>query len=49
MRNQPSYWSSPTVKEHLVTVTGCRAAGEVFEVGIKESVVRPEGGGQAGD
>lgn len=49
MRNQPSYWSSPTVKEHLVTVTGSRAAGEVFEVGIKESVVRPEGGGQAGD
>ena len=49
MPNQPSYWSNPTLKEHLVTVTRCRAAGEVFEVGIKENVVRPEGGGQAGD
>jgi len=49
MEGQKIYWSNPLVQEHRVTVIDCRPTGEGFEVGIREDVVRPEGGGQAGD
>lgn len=36
-------------REFRVTLQDCLPAGKLFEIGIRENVVRPEGGGQAGD
>ncbi len=45
----PLYWSDPLVREFKVAILDCQPVGKSFEVRIREQVVRPEGGGQAGD
>ncbi|RDE13764.1 MAG: hypothetical protein C4K47_05455 [Candidatus Thorarchaeota archaeon] len=43
------YWTDPLIPEFRVTVLDCQPVGKAFEVRIRENVIRPEGGGQAGD
>ncbi len=47
--SEPVYWHRPLESDFQVTVTECIRTGNEYEVSIKESVIRPEGGGQAGD
>jgi alanyl-tRNA synthetase len=45
----PLYWTDPLVREFRVSILECQSVGKSFEIRIREQVVRPEGGGQAGD
>ena len=45
----PPYWINPLQKEFQVTVKECQKVGVHFEVSLFEEVIRPAGGGQAGD
>lgn len=49
MSDIPPYWTSPLQDDFLVTAISCEQKGDAFEVIIEENVVRPAGGGQAGD
>ncbi|NHJ13402.1 MAG: hypothetical protein EAX95_06975 [Candidatus Thorarchaeota archaeon] len=49
MSNVPPYWTSPLRDSFQVTAISCEQKGDRFEVAIEEDVVRPAGGGQAGD
>ncbi|MCF2138325.1 MAG: hypothetical protein K9W43_13920 [Candidatus Thorarchaeota archaeon] len=43
------YWTDPLVDTFDVTIVSCVKGEEGYEVVIDDPVVRPEGGGQAGD
>ncbi|NWF95552.1 MAG: hypothetical protein HXY34_05380 [Candidatus Thorarchaeota archaeon] len=45
----PPYWTSPLESRFEVTISGSERADRQYQVQILEAVVRPEGGGQAGD
>lgn len=43
------YWDAPLEGEFKVKVVSCKASPEGYQTSIDRDVVRPEGGGQAGD
>jgi alanyl-tRNA synthetase len=45
----PPYWIYPLQNEYQVIVKECRSEGDHFELVLTEDVIRPAGGGQAGD
>ncbi len=49
LEETPIYWKNPEKNTFQVRVQQCRKEDEHFEVRLDQPVVRPEGGGQAGD
>ncbi|MGY5876727.1 MAG: alanyl-tRNA editing protein [Candidatus Thorarchaeota archaeon] len=49
MDETPVYWDDPLKDSFTVTIRICNEIDDTFEIGIDEHVVRPAGGGQAGD
>ncbi len=49
MKEVLPYWKDPLIDEFEVSIEECTHSGENFEILIKENVIRPAGGGQAGD
>ncbi len=49
MTEVPPYWQNPLEEEFTVTIDGCNEVDDKYHVRIKENVIRPAGGGQAGD
>lgn len=45
----PAYWTDPVRAEFDVRVQKCRKVGDSYHIVIPEPVVKPVGGGQAGD
>lgn len=49
MTSGPPYWFSPLRTDFLVIVKECNKKGNQYEIILTEEIVRPAGGGQAGD
>ena len=49
MKEGPVYWINPLENKFQVTIVACNRNEEIYEIGIKENVIRPSSGGQAGD
>ena len=49
LKEAPVYWTDPLRGSFDVNVAEVIRSGTVFHVKIEENVVRPSGGGQAGD
>ncbi len=49
MSSPKVYWTDPLEYEFIVTVTGCEKVDDQFHISVDSDVIRPEGGGQAGD
>ncbi len=49
MKDAPIYWTNPHKHEFQVTIVSCTKNDEIFHLGIRQHVIRPAGGGQAGD
>jgi alanyl-tRNA synthetase len=49
LKDNPVYWTDPTQSEFEVSIGSVKKLDECFHIRIKENVIRPAGGGQAGD
>ena len=49
LKETPVYWTDPTKSEFEVSIESVEKLDECFHIRIKENVIRPAGGGQAGD
>ncbi|MFW9808148.1 MAG: hypothetical protein ACFFE6_02100 [Candidatus Thorarchaeota archaeon] len=49
MNNRPPYWIEPYTTSFMVFVEDIRQTKDHFQIQIREDVIRPAGGGQAGD
>ncbi|MHA1935354.1 MAG: hypothetical protein ACW97A_08730 [Candidatus Thorarchaeota archaeon] len=49
MEGEPLYWIKPLESEFSVKVNTCKKSEEGFEITLSSNVIRPAGGGQAGD
>jgi alanyl-tRNA synthetase len=49
LKDIPVYWTDPTRSEFEVSIESVKKLDECFHIRIKENVIRPAGGGQAGD
>ena len=45
----PPYWNEPTRSNFDVSIENIKQVGESYHIRIKEDVIRPSGGGQAGE
>ena len=45
----PPYWTDPTEESFDVYIEDVKKDGEKYQVILREDVIRPAGGGQAGD
>jgi Ser-tRNA(Ala) deacylase AlaX len=49
MASIPPYWTKPLKSEFPVIVKECNKEDDYYEIILSEDVIRPAGGGQAGD
>jgi len=49
MNDTPPYWTDPGISEFKVTIKSVRKFDDRYHIAIEENVIRPVGGGQAGD
>ncbi|MFX0108008.1 MAG: hypothetical protein ACFE7R_06980 [Candidatus Hodarchaeota archaeon] len=49
MMSEPPFWKDPLKKDFSINVISCSHVEGIYEVEIAEHVIRPAGGGQAGD
>ena len=49
MNQKHPYWENPLDNKFTVTIITCTKDGNIYKAKIKEDVIRPAGGGQAGD
>ena len=49
MVDEPPYWTEPLESEFSIKVDTCKKVEKGFEITLTTNVIRPAGGGQAGD
>ena len=49
MDEKPPYWTDPTIGSFKVFIEDVKKHEKMFHIVLKENVIRPAGGGQAGD
>jgi alanyl-tRNA synthetase len=49
MNNIPPYWSDPNRNKFDVLIENIEQVGKFYHIQIKEDIIRPSGGGQAGE
>jgi len=49
MNDIPPYWTDPGISEFKVTIKSVRKFDDRYHITMEENVIRPVGGGQAGD
>lgn len=49
MKDLPPYWTDTSKKEFLVTIQSVEEQDGYYHISIRENVIRPAGGGQAGE
>ncbi|MGY5864355.1 MAG: hypothetical protein RTV41_07105 [Candidatus Thorarchaeota archaeon] len=49
MDGKPTYWTDPTNVSFMVFIENVKKHDKIYHIVLKENVIRPAGGGQAGD
>ncbi|MGY5855606.1 MAG: hypothetical protein RTS72_03340 [Candidatus Thorarchaeota archaeon] len=49
MNNPPPYWTNPRIGKFEVSIKSVKKIDNQYHIAINENVIRPAGGGQAGD